>query len=246
MQTFNGGIEGRLALKEGELDDSFVLSDRSQFAVQWLENNGRPGPQHAWFTFQPGPIDWPEGKTLELGESSGVHLRLTGYLCHARTQEDWIADPSEAGPPVLKIAVSDPDGSLVAEQWLAGGPDPRGQDAITLDSLKIQFQQASASSMLDDFLKPPEQMGPGGVLSVHYQGRVQRIPVSANVGKKVPLGDSGVSVEMADYYPNAKVVADNQFVSEGKEPKNPVLELRVHMPGKKEPIHRGRLPLSRS
>ena len=64
--TFRSGIEGQLALAEGETSDRMMLPDTSRFTVQWA---GQPRKDRlpAVFTFQAGPVDWPEGETLELG-----------------------------------------------------------------------------------------------------------------------------------------------------------------------------------
>ena len=91
-------------------------------------------------------------------------------------------------------------------------------------------------SLRDDFLQPPPVTpGSQGILSVHYQDRVYRIPVDGNIGKKVPVGDSGLTVEIVEYYPNA-VLKKDQFASQGTEPKNPMLQLRVHPPDGKPPV----------
>ena len=93
--------------------------------------------------------------------------------------------------------------------------------------------------MQEDFLKPPEKdLDPCGVLSLHYAGRVRRIPVGANIGKKIDLGDGKVSVEIVQYLPNAKVDANRHLGSEGNAPANPLLELRIRVPDQKEPIRK--------
>jgi hypothetical protein len=73
------------------------------------------------------------------------------------------------------------------------------------------------------------------VLSVHYQNRIYPIPVDDNLGKKVPVGDSGLALEIADYYANA-LSEKGQFTSRGDEPKNPMLRLQVYPPGQEQPI----------
>ena len=92
--------------------------------------------------------------------------------------------------------------------------------------------------MVDDFVNPPakEDLDPQGLLTIHYAGRVTRLPVSKNIGKKVPLAGSDVSVEIAEYLPNARLQADGRFVNVGDKPRNPVVELRVYLPGVKEPL----------
>jgi hypothetical protein len=90
--------------------------------------------------------------------------------------------------------------------------------------------------MLEDFTDPPEMQPDGkGVVSVHYQGKMTRVDVGENVGKKVPVGDSGAAVEIVEYLPNGRPNGATPTVSLGDEPKNPILELKIHLPDAKEP-----------
>ena len=82
------------------------------------------------------------------------------------------------------------------------------------------------NSLVDDFLHAPTDMDSAGLLSIHYDGHVERIAVSKNVGKTISLPGSKMSVEVAEYIPNAIRTADVHWVSQGSEPRNPQLELR--------------------
>ena len=92
--------------------------------------------------------------------------------------------------------------------------------------------------MLEDFVSPPAadtKKNPDGILSLHYGGRMYRIPVRENVGKKVPVGKSDLRVEIVSYLPDARPDAAAHFKSISQQPKNPMLELKVHVPGKDKP-----------
>ena len=90
--------------------------------------------------------------------------------------------------------------------------------------------------MISSIRPAKEELDPQGLLTIHYEGRVTRVPVSKNLGKKVPLAGGDVSVEIAQYLPNARLQADGRFVNMGDKPRNPVVELRVYLPGGKEPV----------
>ncbi len=180
LWTFRDGIEGRLVLGEGAAADRIVLSDRCQFIAQWTEGQGRPDRWPAAFVFSPGPVDRREGQALDLGQGSGVHLKLIGFYRHADRHDDWVADDSGKMPPALKIAVAEAGGAADEGSWLAANPF---RPEATMGHIRCEFQRAAAASMLEDFLKPPEKdMDPDGVLSVHYAGRVRRIPVAREPG----------------------------------------------------------------
>lgn len=240
MPILPGKIEGRLELLEGEAGDHISLTDHGQFNVQWQDAPDHPARAPASFGFKPGLVDWPEGKKYDLGEESGVHLRVTKYFCRARVEQNWVADESQDGLPALKIALAGNEDVADDGHWLIAGPFG---SAEAMGPLQIEFHRVKAATMCDDFLNPPaaKEMDPSGVLSVHYDGKVQRIPVGPNIGKKVPLGDGKVSVEVVEYLPNAKPGPGKpgtkvNFVSEGTEPKDPLLELLIHVEGEKEPI----------
>ena len=233
--TFNRGIDATISLEEGETSDHITVRDLNRFSVQWRPVAGQPDRPVSQFVFTPGPVDWPEDKSLLLGEINDVRLRMTRYLAHARPSEEWTADPDGNGIAAMKFSLVGPDNAENAEQWLTA---TRFGGSTAVGSAKVEFQQAEADTMVDDFVSPPakEDLDPQGLLTVHYQGLVTRVAVSKNVGKKVRLSGADASVEIAQYLPNARLQADGRFVSVGDKPRNPVVELRVYLPGTKEPV----------
>ena len=59
--------------------------------------------------------------------------------------------------------------------------------------------------------------------------------VDQNVGQAVAVGDSGAKVELVQYLSNAKLDAAGQFQSLGEDLRNPLVELKVKLPGDEEP-----------
>jgi hypothetical protein len=233
IQTFYFGVEGQLGFEEGQTANSLTMTDRCQLRVTRQEQESER-PRSTEFIFEPGPVDWPDGKTLSLGELNGVALDVLKFYRHARVEEDWVADREGQGSPALKFVLAGPDGRPVREEWLVA--DQFGSQMF-IGPVKFEFQRVPMQSMLEDFLKPPAaDSDKDGVLSMHYEGRVERVPVSKSVGKKIPLGDGKVQVEIAEYLPNATPGTGGKFVSRGQEPDNPLLELRVTIPGKEQPV----------
>ena len=89
--TFLAGIEGQLTLEEGQSGDTLLMTDHSQLTTVWRRHENR---LPSAFIFEPGPADWPEGKTLDLGQLGGVQLEVLKFYRHARTEEKWVADPA--------------------------------------------------------------------------------------------------------------------------------------------------------
>jgi cytochrome c-type biogenesis protein CcsB len=233
--TFNYGVDATISLEEGESGDHVTVRDLNRFSVQWAPTAGKPDRPVSQFIFTPGPVDWSQGQSLLLGEINSVKLRVTRFLAHARPGEDWMADAEERGVPAMKFSLYGPDSSENAEQWLTAS---RLGGGTSVGSARVEFQAAEADTMVDDFLHPPAKadLDPHGLLTVHYQGQVTRVPVSTSIGKRITLTGSDAAVEVAEYLPNARIQADGRFKNISDKPGNPVVELRVYLPGSKEPV----------
>ena len=230
IQTLVQGIEGRLILFQGETTRTVMLTHRSQLTL--LSPSGKE-VKSTELGFSPGPADWRSDQPLDFGKVDGRGIKVLRFYRHARYQPEWVADDAGLEKPAILVAVSDSHAGGSRPRWhvpvLFGSPPPPGE-------LNVSIAQASVPSLLDDFLKPLKvQPASRGILSAHYKDAVYPIQVDGNIGKTLPVGDSGLTVEIVDYYANAKLKKD-QFISEGNEPKNPMLRLRVHTPDQKEPI----------
>lgn len=231
--TFLYGVDAVLALEQGETSDHVTMRDTNRIAVQWQSLSNQPDRPVSAFLFHPGPVDWPEGKVLRIGSINGIQVRVTRYLAHARPSEEWMAAPDGKGIAALRFSLAGPDIEGSHEQWLTAS---RFGGSTAVGSAKVEFRQAEADTMVWDFLHPPGNgFDQQGVLSIHYLGKLERVSVGKSLGKKVPLAD-GASVEIASYIPNAKMQADGSFVNVGPMPVHPVVELKVYLPGAKEPI----------
>ena len=183
IQTFRHGVEGQLIFAEGQSVDSILMLDKCQLNLAWQT---QPNRSPLAFTFRPGPVDWPPGETLDLGELDGVQLKVLRFLRHAKSEENWVADESGGGGPAIKFAVADPRGKTVLETWLAAGPF--GAE-FSLGPATFVLQRAPVASLVEDFLKPPgKEMGARGVLSMHLDGRMVRVGVGRKPGQEDPPG----------------------------------------------------------
>lgn len=227
-QTFLAGIDGQIGFAEGESADSILLLDQSQIEIVSQSAGTRRVTD---FNFVPGPVDWD--KPLSFPEAQGVQLKVLKFYRHAREEENWLPDETGQRGPAVQLAVSDAKGQSVGKFWIWGNPFGTKP---TENQPAFQLLEAPVASMVDDFLNPVDKAESEGVLSVHYDGKVYPVPVKQNVGKKVPIGESGVSVEIAEYFANAAAGGGGQFTSAGAVPKNPLLRLKVYLPDEKEPI----------
>jgi hypothetical protein len=235
MQTFLGGIEGQVVLVEGAAASTMLIPQRSQITGTWT---GRPGEPPFEFSFDGGPVNWRQGARLDLGEVDGVRARVLRYLPHAKPIEAWVADESQTGGPVVRFQIEGPHekGGTHRHGTIDNYLSDQGYgDEVTVGPIRMQLRRAATDAMLADFLAPPADLGDKGLLLAYYQDHVERIPVESKVGQRVPLGDTGAAVEIVEYFANAKPDARGQFGSAGEAPRNPLVELRVHV-GQNQPF----------
>jgi len=242
--TFTLGIEGHVVFQEGETAGKILLADRCQLTATWQGPRGAEGKPPIAFTFEPGPLDWPEGKTLPIGPEGGVGVNVLKFYRYAQVDVDWVAASDGSGSPAVRVGLAGAGGPVVREEWLAADSPAAERD---LGPIKFGIQEATSPSIVDDFLKPPPaDADRDGVLSAHYEGQMERIAVSTGVGKKLPIGKTNAAVEIAAYLPDSTPGSLGQFESRGTEPRNPMLELRVYLPGSDQPVRQiafARFPL---
>jgi len=220
----------RLIVEEGEAAESIFLTDRSRITVLWQSPDG---DRTTRLGFVGGPVSWSEGDVLDFGTADGIGIKVHDYHPHARRRVDWVKAEPGSGMPALKLALLGPGGAA-GEEWLGGN---RFGSQATIEPSHFALMPVSAPAMLDDFLNPPDgDLPEQGVLSVHHDGEMLRLPVAENLGKKVQLGQSDVEVEIVEYVPNAKPQSGGGFATAGEEPRNPLLEIRVYMPDREKPL----------
>ena len=77
IQTFLSGVEGQVTLREGQREDHFQVTSRSVVNVAWNSGGKRTAMD---FAFTPGPVDWPEGRTLDFGTARFVGFESAAIL----------------------------------------------------------------------------------------------------------------------------------------------------------------------
>ena len=240
VQSFLYGIEGQVVLQEGEQTDRMLLSTRSRIMVLHHAAADRRALE---FTFAPGPADWAPKQRLDFAASNDLKLSILRFYRHAREQIDWVADDRDYQGPALRLRLLGASGNIVTEEWLAGSL--YGGEAV-IGPTAYQLWPLPLETMVEDFLDPPQESADTGILSMHYQGRMIRVPVAENVGRTIPLGDTGVAVEIVAYLADARPGPDGRFLARSDQPRNPLVELKVHLPGEDEPMRQiafAKLPL---
>ena len=226
---FRGSV-GCVTIAENQSADEMVLTGNGQVTAFWV---GRPQERSFEFPFDGGPVDWSAGQSLHLGEVDGIRARVLGYYRHAQFDETWVADATHRGGPAVRFRACGANGKSIAEGWLV---DQQFGDAVAIGPIRLDLQQAASDRMLEDFLRPPAGIGEKGLLLAYLGDEVECVSLDTYAGGVIPLGSSGVAVEIVQFLPNARPDARGNFSSRDDLPRNPMVELRVHLPGHKQPL----------
>jgi hypothetical protein len=226
LLTIWRGMQGQLVVAEGASSDSFLLDGRSQVTAHWVD---RPQDPAYVFTFESGPADWKPGTTLDLGNIDGVRMDVLRYYHRSEPVERWVADEAGQGGPLVRFQMKGPKGVERVEHFLA---DRDYGAELFVGPVAVRLQRAISDAMVADFLEPRNsELGERGTLTVYYQDEVERASVDQSIGQTIDVGDSGAKVELVHYFENAKLDAGGQFRPVGEDLRNPLVELKVSLPG---------------
>ncbi len=145
--SFVKGVEGQVTLAEKETTTTMSVAQQSRITAFWVN---RPAEAPYEFTFQPGPVDWPEGTWLDVGEVDGVGVRIRHYFAHGEATEQWAADESGTGGPLVRFTLEGAGNQRVAQALV----DQGGGDEMFVGPLRVQLQRAGGPAALEQFLRP--------------------------------------------------------------------------------------------
>jgi len=224
------GVEGEILLAKGEAAEQLAIAERCQVTASWSK---RTGELPYVFSFESGPVDWKEGAELNLGSVDGMTARVLHFYRRGKPVETWCADKGGGGGPLVRFRLEGPGGSNQFEHFLV---DQDFGAELFFGPIALRLQRAASDAMLADFLRPTHsELGEKGMLSIYYRDHAQLTSVDEHVGKTIRLGDSGIGVELVHYLDEAKLNHGGQFQPIGSEPRNPLVELLVHMPNESKP-----------
>jgi hypothetical protein len=230
MRNCWSGVDGQIILREDEATDQFTLNERYQITASWANRSQEPPYV---FSFESGPVDWKAGAQLDLGLVDGMRARVLKYYRRSRIVETWCADDRRLGGPLLRFRLIGAGGSEVAH-FLT---DQDFGAELFVGPLAVRLQRAANDAMLADFLHPAEEvLGEKGVLTMYFEDDVKRVRIDEHVGKSIALGDSGATVELVQYLTDARLDRTGKFQPISDRPRNPLVELRVHLPNERMPF----------
>ncbi len=235
LVTYYASTEGSVSIIKGQSTNSaFLTGDRIR--VELPEGKSWSTPAEFWrqarypnFTrfalglFWPiGKPRWPEGQKLAFDVAKDVKLEVLDWLPAAKEEVNY--KPVDAGAPVVQLSmrgVLENGEALSATGWVMAGEQSQPLDP----RVQIALWQAHCEAEVKDFLHPPTGSGNGQV-AIYLDGQSYYVGVDENVGKPVPLGTSGYSATVAEYFP-ASTISEGKMVKVSDEPRSPVVRVAI-------------------
>jgi len=232
--TRMAGLEGVVILREGQSTSEVALrrptlrvsssNGQIQVPVDYLA-----GPKKGNFSLLSGP--------------GQVDLSVTGYFANAEHVKE-IAGGGEHRRLAVKVSVAGMQANMSADccsGWLVSG-DPEN-DHFEHDNRAVQLVAAENMEAVNRALAVPSKVADAnsaklpelGLLHVQVgQKGEYTFPVMENLGKTVPLGDTGFQLKISKYLSTAVVGQGGLVDAGGPEPKNPALIAEILGPSSSE------------
>jgi cytochrome c biogenesis protein ResB len=214
------GVEGQLALEEGQRGDTI----QSQQEVVHFFKNEAPQALAIKKVFSKKIKKHPWNGTLE-NESIGI--KLDDYAKHSRVDILRFDDGEEDNPQAL-IVLSNPN--VNQEFWMGKG------DTASLGPLVAKFDQAKDKTEFDSFLKkedtkapkPREDLG-NLVIGFSNNDSITSFPVKKLLKRAQKIPGTKLKVKVNRMLPHALVV-DNKLKNESDKFFNPAVEFEITGP----------------
>lgn len=177
-----------------------------------------------------GSIPWRKDHTQEHDLDNGDKLRVKMFYanCEAETQYK----KADSGPPAIKYRLRNPERGFDNSNWLVGDPSS-GSGGEELGMGNLLIWRVGSDAELDHFVNgAPKKEAAGllGTLSYTNNGKHRFISVAELKSKPIKLDDEKATLRLIAYYPNARLdKTSNDWITEGDEPKNPLVRVGVRV-----------------
>ncbi len=215
------GIDGQLALIEGESTDQLRLSGRERLTIANRDAGALNFVDLDASVFGAlEAVDRPNDATVRLDT---VSLRVLRYLPDSEAStavtNDGPAPRSAVEASLLAAGVDDP-------AWvLEGEPRSFGQMTVVLTSVADRAElEARLSPQAADTVS-------AGTLKLEIAGAEYQLPIEACMKEPQPVGPAGYTAKVLEYFPHATVASGGGVVNASAQPVNPAIRAEIVGPG---------------
>ncbi len=156
-------------------------------------------------------------RVIEL--SKNLRLTLDKYLPNS-VEQMVVEDGGPAPSPAVQFRLQSDMAQQNATEWLLA--DSPEQSHANMGPAQIEFVVARDDNDLKRLMSAPDEAGPAQPEVAIAVGEKQvTLQLRENLDKRVDLGDSGVAVQIAGYWPDFRMDENHKPSSVSDEPNNP-------------------------
>jgi len=271
MATRHWGVDGQVALFEGESADSFRASSENVIVMDSTTGAQAAAPLDGADFRTLRPADNPRHAAARLGD---VTVEVMRYLPDSDASTEVAND---AADPITAVEVSLSATGADEPQWVfdgetveigrsdliglnvrgGGGPraDGRGSEKASADAREQVNRGANSIALtvlanrqeLESRLAEPAAGNSLGILSVEFNETKYEIRLEDCTHRAAALGDSAYTVQVVEYFAHATVGKDNKITSLSAKPVNPAVRVEIAGPeGKHTQLAFAKFPEFRS
>lgn len=214
--TLVAGIDGQMALREGETGNEVILLDREvlRVQIQSLAGEAHGDGQEIKIPLELGGRAWADGRRLELETGrDDLRLAITGFYPRSEASIVYVEDPE--GQPYVRMRmfghIHPPGSAPHDENEEAGGMNvDQPVDIYLASGLVYESRTDLAPAYLvvrrlrfpdevRDFLNPPTVDSPKGFLRVYTDAGAIDLPVEEYLGKRAKIPGTPYELEITQY-----------------------------------------------
>lgn len=211
------GLDGRLAITEGQSVDEITLAGRPSLTV--LGEDGKQATADLNSSIFAGfsAADAPPAPPLALGK---LRVEIVQYLPDSEETQRVVDDP-EQGRPAIEVELGHAGHS--GSEWIFAG----GSGIVS--SLPVAFRLVDRVEAVARLLStaPADESASKGTLLLTHQGREFRFPIEQCQETPAALADTGYTVRVLRYLPHATIGAGREIVNATSQPLNPYVEVEI-------------------
>lgn len=192
------GIEGQMAIQEGETASRIILNNGILHVFSDDSN------QAHFFELTKRAFPWKGREQLD------EELAALRYFPKASRQEK--VEPASEGPPALHLSLE--SSFMKMDQWLV--LDDPARDKISLGPAELEFSRERISN--------EKQSASEGFLEFQFKQSTIQLPIGENGGKTLPLKGTPYQITVQRILKDA-VVEEGKLVDRSNAWNNPALEL---------------------
>ncbi len=217
LVTHRFGVDGQLALGEGETAKEFNVSQTALTVVNGL-TRAREVVELSDGAFRgTSPVERAPAAFAQL---DGVKVQVERYLPDAVPSERVVNDNPE---PRRAVEVSLTGAATVGPVWVFEDRGAKLEGGLV--ALRVIERSDELQELLAD--QQPARSDSKGSVQLEYQGMTREIALEPCLTEAVPIPGTDLSVRVLRYLPHATVGPDNKLVNVSDQPMNPAIEAEI-------------------